>query len=187
MSDMSTDGEIDEIFSSILSSYLKSSSCNSEYKLIFLEEFSKYIENDIKALEVKIQSQDSHYQSMFFQNPFQLPFDIKIEKCYENKDKFDDSKLKQWYGRNCTHGLFNHNKKMIEYLEDYYVSYDRVADYMEESFNSSHSFLFSSKYGFQIHDEIPINYSHFILLKNISRVQFLSQFLTWSHWKHDFT
>ena len=93
---MCIDEEIDENFSSLLSSYLKSSSCNSESKVIFLEEFSKYIENEIKALEVKIQSQDSHYQSLSFQNPFQLSFDIKIE----NKDKFDDPKLKQWYGRN---------------------------------------------------------------------------------------
>ena len=89
-SDMSTDEEIDEKFSSILSSYLKSSSCKSESKVIFLEEFAKYIENEIEALEVKIQSQDSHYQSLSFQNSFQLSFDINTE----HKDMFDDPKLK---------------------------------------------------------------------------------------------
>ena len=124
---MGTDEEVDENFSSLLSSYLKSSSCNSESKVIFLEEFSKYIEKEIEALKVKI-------QSMSFQNPFQLSFDIKIEKCYENKDKFDDSKQKQWYRKNCTHGLFNHNNQMLEYLEGYYVFYDPVTDYMKEEF-----------------------------------------------------
>ena len=85
-SDMSIDEEIDEIFSSILSSYLKSSSCNSESKVIFLKEFATYIEKEIEALEVKI-------QSLSFQSPFQLSFDIKIE----NKDKFDNPKLRKWY------------------------------------------------------------------------------------------
>ena len=88
---MSTDEEIDEKFSSILSSYLNSSSCNLESKVIFLKEFDAYIEKEIESLEVKI-------QSLPFQIPFQLSFDIKTE----NKDKFDDPKLKQWYGRNCT-------------------------------------------------------------------------------------
>ena len=53
-SDMSIDEEIDENFSSILSSYLNSSSCNSESKVIFLKEFAAYIEKEIEALEVKI-------------------------------------------------------------------------------------------------------------------------------------
>ena len=89
--DMSTHEEIDENFSSLLSFYLKSSSCNSEYKVIFLKEFVAYIEKEIEASEVKI-------HSLSFQSSFQLSFDIKTE----NKDKFDDPKLKQWYGRNCT-------------------------------------------------------------------------------------
>ena len=67
---MCTHEEIDKNFSFLLSSNLKSSSCNSESKFIFLEEVSKYIENEIEALEVKIQFQDSHYQSMSFQNSF---------------------------------------------------------------------------------------------------------------------
>ena len=123
---MCTDEEIDENFSSLLSSYLKSSSCNSESKVIYLEELTKYIEKLIEVLEVRIHSQDSHYQSLSFQNPFQLSFDIKIE----NKDKFDDPKLKQWYGRNFTQW------------------YDPVAEYMEEFFNSRIFFWFSSKHGF---------------------------------------
>ena len=61
--DMSTHEEIDEIFSSLLFSYLKSSSCNSEYKVILLKEFAAYIEKEIEALEVKI-------QSLSFQSPF---------------------------------------------------------------------------------------------------------------------
>ena len=52
--DMSIDEEIDEIFSSLLSSYLKSSSCNLESKVIFLKEFDAYIEKEIESLEVKI-------------------------------------------------------------------------------------------------------------------------------------
>ena len=127
---MCTNEEINENFSSLLSSYLKSSSCNSESKVIFLEEFVEYIEKEIEALGVKI-------QSLSFQKPFQLSFDIKIEKYYENKDKFDDSKLKHWYGKNCTHGLFNHNNQMLEYLEGYYVFYDQVTDYMKEEFIDS--------------------------------------------------
>ena len=96
---MSTDEEINENFSSLLSSYLKSSSCNSESKVIFLEEFATYVEKEIEALEVKI-------QSLSFQSPFQLSFDIKTE----NKDKIDDPKLRKWY--------------------------DPVADYMEEFIDS---------------------------------------------------
>ena len=128
---MCTDEEIDGNSSSLLSSYLKSSSCNSESKVIFLEEFFKYIEKDIEALEVKI-------QSLSFQNPFQLYFDIKIEKCYENKDKFDDSKLKQWNGKNCTHGLFNHNNQILEYIEGYY---DPISNYMEEFIDSRFHYI----------------------------------------------
>ena len=96
-------------------SFLKSSSCNSESKVIFLKEFAAHIEKEIEALEVKI-------QSLSFQNPFQLSFDTKIEKCYENKDNFDDPKLKLWYCRNFTQW------------------YDPVAKYMEEFFNSRHFF-----------------------------------------------
>ena len=76
-SDMSIDEEIDENFSSILSSYLMS---NSEFKVIFLKEFAAHIEKEIEALEVKI-------QDFSFQSPFQLSFDIKSE----NKDEFANS------------------------------------------------------------------------------------------------
>ena len=125
---MCTNEEIDENFSSLLSSYLKSSSCNLESKCIFLEEFSKYIENEIEALEFKIQSQDSHYQSLSFQNSFQLSFDIKTK----HKDMFDDPKLKQWYGRNCPRW------------------YDPIAKYMEEFFNPSHFIGLALKMGFRL-------------------------------------
>ena len=56
LNNMGTDEEVDENFSSLLSSYLKSSSCNSESKFIFLKEFATYIEEKIEALGVKIQS-----------------------------------------------------------------------------------------------------------------------------------
>ena len=72
---MCTDEEIDDNFSSLLSSYLKSISCNSESKVIFLKEFAAHIEKEIEALEVKI-------HDFSFQIPFQLSFDIRIE----NKD-----------------------------------------------------------------------------------------------------
>ena len=81
-SDMSIDEEIDENFSSILSSYLMS---NSVFKVIFLKEFAAHIEKKIEALEVKI-------QDWSFQSPFQLSFDIRNE----NKDEFDNS-LRKWH------------------------------------------------------------------------------------------
>ena len=74
---------IDENFSSILSSYLMS---NSEFKVIFLKEFAAHIEKEIEALEVKI-------EDLSFQSPFQLFLDIRIE----NKDEFDNSKLRKWH------------------------------------------------------------------------------------------
>ena len=80
---MSIDEEIDENFSSILSSYLMS---NSEFKVIFLKEFDAHIEKEIESLEVKI-------QDLSFQSPFQLSFDIRIE----NKDEFDNSQLRKWH------------------------------------------------------------------------------------------
>ena len=91
-----------------MSSYVKSSSCNSESKVIFLKEFATYIEKPIEALEVKI-------HSFSFQIPFQLSFDIKIE----NKDKFDDPTLRKWYD------------PVVDYIKEFinsrfqYSSYDK--------------------------------------------------------------
>ena len=61
--------------------YLKSCKCSSKDKFSFLEEFVEKLENDLEALEGQIQSQDFHYQSSSFEDPFQLPLDVKIEKC----------------------------------------------------------------------------------------------------------
>ena len=71
-----SDMSIDENFSSILSSYLMS---NSESKVIFIKEFDK---KEIEAL-----------QNLSVQSPFQLFLDIRIE----NKDEFDNSKLRKWH------------------------------------------------------------------------------------------
>ena len=65
--------------------------------------------------------------------------------------------------------------------------YGPVAAYLMVFINSSHSILFSCKYGFQIHDELPISSSIYILQKHILGVQLLSQFLTWFHWKWNYT
>ena len=146
-SDMSID---EENFSSILSSYLKSSSCNSESKVIFLKEFVAYIEKEIEALEVKI-------QSLSFQSPFQLSFDIKIE----NKDKFDDPKLRKWY--------------------------DPVADYIKEFIDSRFQYTFYDKSKNQICRQMLIVVPVFILLIHGSRFSLSIQILVWLHWKHDFT
>ena len=68
--------------------------------------------------------------------------------------------------------------------------YDPVAAYLKVFINSTHSVLFNYKYGFHIHDQLPINSSIFILLylqKHVPRFQLLSQFLTWFHWKWNYT
>ena len=65
--------------------------------------------------------------------------------------------------------------------------YDPIVVYREVIINSSRSVLLSCKYGFQIHDELPISSSIFILQKYILGFQLLSQFLTWLHWKWDYT
>ena len=147
---MSTDEEIDEIFSSLLSSYLKSSSCNSKSKVIFLKEFAAYIEKEIEALEVKI-------QSLSFQSPFQLSFDIKTE----NKDKFDYPKLRKWY--------------------------DPVADYTKEFIDSRFQYSFHDKSENQTYRQMLIFVPVFILLIHRSRFSSSIQILVWLHCKHGFS
>ena len=150
MSDMSIDEELNENFSSILSSYLKSSSCNSESKVIFLKYFAAYIEREFEALEVKI-------QSLSFQSPFQLSFDIRIE----NKDEFDNSKLRKWHDP-----VANYIKEFIDSRFQYTV-YDK-----SENQNCRHMMIV-----------VPV----FILLIHRSRFSLSIQILVWIHWKHDFT
>ena len=69
-----SDVTIDENFSSILSSYLMS---NSESEVIFLKEFDKK--------EV--------LQNFSVQSLFPVSFNIRIE----NKDEYDNSKLRKWH------------------------------------------------------------------------------------------
>ena len=137
-------------FSSLLSSYLMSSSCKLESKVIFLEEFVEFIEKEIEALEVKI-------QSLSFQNLFQLSFDINIE----NKDTFDEPKLRKWY--------------------------DPVANYIKEFINSRFQYSFHDKSENQTHRQILIFVPIFILVIYRSRVSSGIQIIVWLHWKHDFT
>jgi Tfp pilus assembly protein PilP len=77
---MFDDDQIEEAFSNFLPMYLKSCKCSSKDKVSFLEEFVEKLENDLETLEGQIQSQDFHYQRLFFEDPFQLPFDVKIEE-----------------------------------------------------------------------------------------------------------
>jgi len=149
-SDMYTDEEQEERFSSILSYYLKSTSCNSESKVIFLKEFAAHIEKEIEAVEVKI-------QDLSFQSPFQLSFDIRIE----NKDGFDNPKLRKWY--------------------------DPVAEYIKEFIESRFQYTFYDKSENQNFRQLMIVVPVFILLIHRSRLSLSIQILVWLHWKHDFT
>ena len=94
---------------------------------------------------------------MSFQIPFQLSFDIKIE----NKDKFDDPKLRKWY--------------------------DPVAEYIKEFIDSRFQYSFYDMSENQNYKQMLIVVPIFILL--IHRLRFSSsiQILVWLHWKHDFT
>ena len=94
---------------------------------------------------------------MSFQSPFQLPFDIKIE----NKDKFDDPKLRKWY--------------------------DPIADYIKEFINSRFQYTFYDKYENQNYRQMLIVVPVFILRIHRSRFSSSIQILVWLHWKHDFT
>ena len=83
---MCTNDEVDENFASSLSSYLKSSRCSHEVKLIFLQEFAIKIEGYLTELETQIQSQDLDCGVPFIGDLFQqkeqkvrLPVDICID------------------------------------------------------------------------------------------------------------
>jgi hypothetical protein len=78
--DMFDDDQIEESFSKKFPMYLKSCRCSYKDKLNLLEEFVEKIENDLETLEGEIQSQGFHCQSLSFEDPFQLPFDVKVEE-----------------------------------------------------------------------------------------------------------
>ena len=129
-----------KIFLPFLSSYLKSSSCNSESKVIFFKEFAAHIEKEIEAVEVKI-------QDLSFQSPFQLSFDIRIE----NKDEFDNSKLRKWH--------------------------DLVVDYIKEFIDSRFQYTFYDKSENQNCRQMMIVVPVFILLIHRSRFPLSIQIL----------
>ena len=101
--DMFDDDQIEEDFSNFVPMHLKSCKFSSKDKVSFLEEFVEKLENDLEALEGQIQSQDFHYQSFPFEDPFQLPLDIKIEICFVFGNEFDNPHLKQYVQVEYTH------------------------------------------------------------------------------------
>jgi hypothetical protein len=82
-------------FLHFLSSYLKSCKCSSEAKIWFLDEFTKDIERELKALEDQKIPQISSFQSLPCEFLFQqkqndtwLPFPFDIGDQQTNFDKY---------------------------------------------------------------------------------------------------
>jgi hypothetical protein len=95
--DMYIDDEVDENFSSFLSSYLNSCKCSSEDKIHFLDEFAKDIEKDLEALEnqeiqilqFRVLSFEVSFQQKKKDTLFLFPFDIEDE-CFDFDHEFDN-------------------------------------------------------------------------------------------------
>jgi len=118
--------------------YLNSCKCSSKNKLSFLEEFVEKIENDLEALEGKIQSQDFHYQSLSFEDPFQLPLDVKIEKCFVSGNEFYNLHLKQHVQVEDTHEQSRHDNQIVVFFgnkRNIHDFYDPIEEYMEGLLN----------------------------------------------------
>ena len=75
---MITNEEVDENFSSALSSYIKSFECKLEDKIQILDEFVKNIEKDIEVLENQIQSYSLHGQDQSFEKFFMPKYKEKV-------------------------------------------------------------------------------------------------------------
>ena len=182
-----------------LFSYLDSYNISSEEdKLCFWKKLLKTLELDYEILL-------THKNSQFFFSKINISNGQYEDVCVALNKELNQHILdsKKWFLDDCEKNGFMETvrsefiQRQLTYLKQeieifnqnmvFNYFYDSVATYLKVFINSIHSVLFSCKYGFQTHDEIPVNSSIFILLKHISRVQLLSHFLTWFHWKHDFT
>jgi len=142
--DIFDDDQVEYFFSNFLPQYLHSCKCFEE-RSYFLEAFADKLEKHIEVLDAQIQSQSFNYQNQFLENLFLpkqekevMPFDIKIEKYFENKDEFDNSQLKLWFDIENTSKKFNHDDPVTKYFEDQqtnHVLIDPIADYMEGFFH----------------------------------------------------
>ena len=112
--DMFDDDQIKEAFSNFLPMYLNSCKCSSKDKVSFLEEFVEKLENDLEALEGQIQSQDFHYQSLSFEDPFQMILDVNIEKCFLFGNEFDNPHMKQYVKEEDTHEQSMHDNQIVD-------------------------------------------------------------------------
>ena len=136
--DMFDDDQIEEAFSKFLPMYLNSCKCFSKDKVSFLEEFVEKLENDLEALEGQIQSQDFHYRSLSFEDPFQLPLDVKIEKCFVFGNEFDNPHLKQYVKVEDTHEQSIDDNQIVDFFgnqRNIHDFYDPIDEYMEGFFN----------------------------------------------------
>jgi len=111
---MLDDDQIEEALSNILPMYLNSCKCSYKDKVSFLEEFVKKLDNDLVALEGQIQSQDFHYRSLSFEDPFQVPLDVKIEKCFVFGNEFENPHLKQYLEVEYTHEQSMHDNQIVD-------------------------------------------------------------------------
>jgi hypothetical protein len=66
-----SDNILEENFSSVLSSYLKSCKCSSKDKIQFLDEFVKDIEKEIEVLKDQEIPLTVQFQGLFFEASFQ--------------------------------------------------------------------------------------------------------------------
>jgi hypothetical protein len=152
----------DENFSACLSSYLKSCKCSSEAKIQFLDEFSKDMERELKALEVQETPQIPPFLS--------LPCEVLCQQ------KQDCTWLPSPFDLGDQQTNFNNH--------DFY---DPMAEYMEIFFSLiSQSCLHCDKkkyYEFPLPSQIPV----FTLLKHNQAVQLCEKLLDWIYWKFEIT
>jgi hypothetical protein len=189
--DMFDDDQVEDDFLNFLPQYLHSCKCFEE-RHYFLEAFADKLEKDIEVLDAQIQSHSFNYQNQFLENLFLpkqekevLPFDIKIEEYFENKDEFDNSQLNLWFDIENTSKKFNHDDPVTKYFEDQqtdHVFIDPVADYMEGFFSLNFQPCFQC--GNKMYYQFPLllDFLVSILLKHNQTTILVEQLLDWLHW-----
>jgi hypothetical protein len=119
-----------------------------------------------------------------------LLFDIEIEECFENKDRFDDSQLKPYDGKERTYELSDHNDQIAKYLEGYqtkHVFYDPVVEYIIGFFSLNVQLCLHCEN--QKYHELPflLHVPVLTMFQHSQGVKLLEQLLDWLYWHFSIT
>ena len=114
-------------------------------------------------------------------------FDVSFENCHENsfQDSFEDQSNSMQEGLHFE--LPCPGKQEIEYVENFHVFYDPVADYMDRFFSWGGWLYSHQKDKMHYYCFLPLCFYVLISLKHDEKVYLLDQLLDWIHWKSEFT